>query len=99
MPHAKLFNRQDRCAQLERQIQSETLRQMRRLEVRVAEGQTLIRGAAPSYYVRQLAERTAMDLVPREELELAISVDFPGDAPRTPYDARPVRNRTELALV
>lgn len=98
MPHAKLFDRYDRCSQLERQIHCETLRQMRRLEVRTREGQTLVRGSAPSYYVRQLAERVAMDLVPRDELELAISVETPGDTPRQPYATGHVQSNRELAL-
>ena len=98
MPHARLFELHDQCAQLERHINSETLRQLRRLEVRPENGQIVVRGAAPSYYVRQVAEQAAMDLVPSSELDLEISVDSYNEAGRIPHGTRSHRMHPELAL-
>jgi hypothetical protein len=98
MPHARLIDLHDQCAQLERHINAETLRQLRRLEVRPENGQIVVRGAAPSYYVRQVAEQTAMDLVPVNELDLNISVDSFGEAGRVPHGSRSRRMHPELAL-
>jgi hypothetical protein len=98
MPHAKLYDRENRCAQVERHIQCETLRQIRRLDVRTQQGQTIVSGSAPSYYVRQLAERAAMDLVPLEELDFDISVESYGDTGRVPYRTGTRHAHAEMAL-
>jgi len=92
------MERQDRCAQLERHIHSETLRQVRHLDVRLEDRHLVVRGAAPSYYVRQIAEQAALELVPWHELDLEISVESYTDAGRVPHDSRSRRMHPELAL-
>lgn len=98
MPHARLIERHDRCAQLERHIHSETLRQVRHLDVRLEDSHLVVRGAAPSYYVRQIAEQAALELVPWNELDLEITVDCFTDAGRVPHGSRSRRMHPELAL-
>lgn len=82
MSATTVIERADLCEELERHIHSRTDRRLQRLEIRQEAGHAVVRGQAPSYYVRQLAEQAAMEMVPTDELEFAIQVESPSDRGR-----------------
>ena len=59
---------------LEARIQSRTGYRLRNLTVEPRGEQIRIAASAPTYHVRQLAERAALELFPAEQLALAIDV-------------------------
>ena len=69
-----ILGRTDWAEQLERRIRLRTDRRLRGLAISRDRGQISISGRAPSFYVRQLAEHAAMELLPVERLRLKIEV-------------------------
>ena len=68
------LGRTDWAEQLEDRIRLRTDRRLRGLSISRDRGQVLVSGRAPSFYVRQLAEQAAMELLPAEKLRLKIEV-------------------------
>jgi len=59
---------------LEARIQGRTAGRLRYLRINEIGDQVCVSAAAPSYYVRQLAEQAALSLVARDHLQLEIDV-------------------------
>jgi hypothetical protein len=63
---------------LEEQVQQRTDRRVRNLSVECRPGRVVLRGQAPSYYIKQLAQHSLLDaLPPHWRLENAITVTRP----------------------
>jgi hypothetical protein len=75
----------DLAWEVEREIVRRTWRQVNHLEVELRSGRVVVRGAARSYYVKQLAIQACLDTLaavgPRP-LEVEITV-ISGDGPHT----------------
>lgn len=68
------LGRTDWAKQLEDRIRLRTDRRLRGLSISRDCGQVFVSGRAPSFYVRQLAEKAAMELLPADQLRLKIEV-------------------------
>ena len=68
------LGRIDWAEQLEDRIRLRTDRRLRGLSISRDRGQVLVSGRALSFYVRQLAEQAAMELLPADQLRLKIEV-------------------------
>jgi len=68
------LGRTDWVEQLAGRIRLRTDRRLRGLTISRDRGHVLISGRAPSFYVRQLAEQAAMELLPPDRLQLEIKV-------------------------
>lgn len=55
-------------------IRQRTDHRLRGLAISRERGRVLVSGRAPTFYVRQLAEHAAMELLPAEQLRLKIEV-------------------------
>jgi hypothetical protein len=64
--------------ELECHIATRTGRRVRDLRVEVQPGAVVLRGRTDSYYVKQLAQHGARELLPRVRLDNAITVDGAG---------------------
>jgi hypothetical protein len=64
----------DWAEQLAGHIRLRTDRRLRALTISNHRGQVAVSGRAPSFYVRQLAEQAALELLPAERLQLNIEV-------------------------
>jgi hypothetical protein len=62
---------------LEVQLSQATGARLRALSVARCGSVFRITGRAPSYYVRQVAEQTALSLIPRDRVIFQIDVDYP----------------------
>ncbi|HUY87959.1 MAG TPA: hypothetical protein VMV10_04410 [Pirellulales bacterium] len=74
MVMSDFLGRTDWAEQLEGRIRLRTDRRLRGLTISRDCGQVFVSGRAPSFYVRQLAEHAAMELLPAEQLRLKIEV-------------------------
>jgi hypothetical protein len=74
------LGRTDWVEQLEGRIRLRTDRRLRALTISRDRGQVFVSGRAPSFYVRQLAEQAAMELLPPDRLQLEIEVRPSGAA-------------------
>ncbi len=61
--------------ELERQIHSRTGRRIRNLDIELQPERVVLRGRAPTYYLKQLAQHGVRDVLPQVCLENAIVVD------------------------
>lgn len=71
---ADFLGRTDWVEQLAGRIRLRTDRRLRGLVISRDHGQVFVSGRAPSFYVRQLAEQAAMELLPADHLQLDIEV-------------------------
>ena len=60
---------------LERRIIQRTWGQIHCLQVERQDGEVIVRGYSPSYYVKQLAQQSIQDLMPHHRLDNAIVVE------------------------
>ena len=74
MVMSDFLGRTDWAEQLVGRIRLRTDRRLRGLSITRQSGQVFVSGRAPSFYVRQLAEHAAMELLPTEHLRLKIEV-------------------------
>ena len=74
MVMSDFLGRTDWAEQLAGRIRQRTDRRLRGLTISRQRGQVFVSGRAPSFYVRQLAEHAAMELLPVEQLRLKIEV-------------------------
>jgi len=61
--------------ELEHQVRLRTGRRVRNLAIEVQAEQVVLRGRAPTYYLKQLAQHGVWDVLPHVRLKNAIVVD------------------------
>lgn len=82
-----LTNEQLIQTEIENEINRRTGRRIRDLDVACEGNRVVLRGRAPSYYLKQLAQHGALDVLPEIAVENEIEVSAgatparPGDAP------------------
>jgi hypothetical protein len=77
MPHARLHLLKD---EIENHISSRTGRRVRDLAVELSPERVVLRGETLSYYVKQLAQHGALEILPDVSLENSIVVRKQPDA-------------------
>ena len=65
--------------ELVRHVAARTGRRVRNLMVELSSERIVLRGQAPSFYVKQLAQHGVRDLLPKMSLENIIVVDQPAE--------------------
>ncbi len=63
--------------ELENRVQVRTGRRIRNLHVELRPERVVLRGGAPTYYVKQLAQHSVREVLPHVSLENAITVEIP----------------------
>jgi hypothetical protein len=63
------------CEELERYILDRTGRRVQELCVEVRDEQVVLRGRTSSYYIKQLAQHSVLDVLPQARLDNAIVVE------------------------
>lgn len=61
--------------ELERQVQTRTGRRIQNLAIELRPERVVLRGRAPTYYLKQLAQHGIRDVLPHVSLENAIIVE------------------------